>query len=441
MPRRSGRVADRVRRVPRVVAVNDARAADAVARVQAAAPGLAPTRSRPWSPRTSTPPSRTTSPCSAPTTSPARSSRCSASAASARRAGGSCRSPTRPASSDGWESPHTVVDVVTDDAPFLVDSVSAALVRHGYDLHLVFHPLLAHERVGVTSHLHLEIDRESDPEVLDALRDELELGGRRRLRRGRRLGHDARRGRSTLADRAAAHARPRPRRPTTSPRPRPSSTGWPTTTSRSWARCGSTPTGSSSPAPSSAWPGVARWCARARVIEGGAPWMLMLTKALARSTVHRDVPLDCVNVRRVDPDGTFARRDPLRRPLHRQRLQPVGRGDPAAAPEGRRRWSNGRASRPTSHDGRTLAYVLETYPRDELFRLAVDELSELAHRNRAHGPPPARPAVREPRPARRASSRAWCTSRATATRPSCACRSSTRCAPRSVGARSTSTCS
>src|SRR5207247_7145894 len=67
---------------------------------------------------------------------------------------------------DGWESPHTAVDVVTDDAPFLVDSVSAALVRRGYDLHLLFHPLLEVPGIGRTSHLHLEIDRESDPAVL-----------------------------------------------------------------------------------------------------------------------------------------------------------------------------------------------------------------------------------------------------------------------------------
>ena len=73
------------------------------------------------------------------------------------------------AARDGWDSPHTAVDVVTDDAPFLVDSVSAALVRRGYDLHLLLHPLLEHPGVGTTSHLHVEIDRETDPVVLAAL--------------------------------------------------------------------------------------------------------------------------------------------------------------------------------------------------------------------------------------------------------------------------------
>ena len=31
---------------------------------------------------------------------------------------------------------------------------------------------------------------------------------------------------------------------------------------------------------------------------------------------------------------------------------------------------------PAGHDGRTLAHVLETYPRDELFRLGLDELAD-----------------------------------------------------------------
>src|SRR5690242_19056670 len=56
---------------------------------------------------------------------------------------------------DGWESPHTVVEVVGDDAPFLVDSVSSALARRGYDIHLLIRPLFDVEGVGRTSHLHL----------------------------------------------------------------------------------------------------------------------------------------------------------------------------------------------------------------------------------------------------------------------------------------------
>ena len=41
---------------------------------------------------------------------------------------------------DGWSSARTVIQVVTDDMPFLVDSVTSALVQRDIDIHLVVHP-------------------------------------------------------------------------------------------------------------------------------------------------------------------------------------------------------------------------------------------------------------------------------------------------------------
>ena len=51
----------------------------------------------------------------------------------------------------GWVSPHTVVEIVTDDMPFLVDSVTSCLAQAGLSLHLVVHPHFMVERslVGV----------------------------------------------------------------------------------------------------------------------------------------------------------------------------------------------------------------------------------------------------------------------------------------------------
>ena len=43
----------------------------------------------------------------------------------------------------GWASGHTVVEVVTDDMPFLVDSVAAELGQEGRSIHLVVHPQLS----------------------------------------------------------------------------------------------------------------------------------------------------------------------------------------------------------------------------------------------------------------------------------------------------------
>lgn len=46
------------------------------------------------------------------------------------------------AESDGWQSPHTVVEVVTDDMPFLVASVTAEISRRDLAMHLVIHPVV-----------------------------------------------------------------------------------------------------------------------------------------------------------------------------------------------------------------------------------------------------------------------------------------------------------
>jgi len=42
----------------------------------------------------------------------------------------------------GWRSPHSVVEIVNDDMPFLVDSVTAELNRRELTVHLVIHPIL-----------------------------------------------------------------------------------------------------------------------------------------------------------------------------------------------------------------------------------------------------------------------------------------------------------
>jgi glutamate dehydrogenase len=48
--------------------------------------------------------------------------------------------------STGWQSPHTVIEIINDDMPFLVDSVTTALISQDLTVHLVIHPILAVER-------------------------------------------------------------------------------------------------------------------------------------------------------------------------------------------------------------------------------------------------------------------------------------------------------
>ena len=95
---------------------------------------------------------------------------------------------------DGFASPHTVVQVVADDMPFLPDSLTAELTRHGFGLHIAIHPVFVVERSpdgdllavlddgeartgDVTtvreSFHHIEIDRQADADVLDRLRLDL----------------------------------------------------------------------------------------------------------------------------------------------------------------------------------------------------------------------------------------------------------------------------
>ncbi|HEY8459952.1 MAG TPA: NAD-glutamate dehydrogenase, partial [Blastocatellia bacterium] len=42
----------------------------------------------------------------------------------------------------GWQSRHTVIEIVNDDMPFLVDSVTMEVNRHGLTIHLIIHPIM-----------------------------------------------------------------------------------------------------------------------------------------------------------------------------------------------------------------------------------------------------------------------------------------------------------
>ena len=81
---------------------------------------------------------------------------------------------------DGWTSPHTVVEIVNDDMPFLVDSVSMALTGLGYEIHQLQHPILPVTRdasgrrgtdgsTAAESLMHVEVGAQSDPAKLKAI--------------------------------------------------------------------------------------------------------------------------------------------------------------------------------------------------------------------------------------------------------------------------------
>src|SRR6185369_6328685 len=96
------------------------------------------------------------------------------------------------AEKNGWSLEHTVIEIVNDDMPFLVDSVSAEINRRDRTIHLLLHPVLRVRReqhgrrveitdtlaaptdVVVESYMHIEIDQETEQSELDNLRESIE---------------------------------------------------------------------------------------------------------------------------------------------------------------------------------------------------------------------------------------------------------------------------
>ncbi|KTC96555.1 NAD-glutamate dehydrogenase [Legionella erythra] len=93
----------------------------------------------------------------------------------------------------GWQTTHTVVEVLTTDMPFLVDSLRMVVNRMGFEAHLVIHmggltvkrneknqvvqvlprssnPAMDHKKdVFVEAPIFMEIDRQTDPAILEEL--------------------------------------------------------------------------------------------------------------------------------------------------------------------------------------------------------------------------------------------------------------------------------
>ena len=83
---------------------------------------------------------------------------------------------------NGWSLEHTIIEIVNDDMPFLVDSVTAEVNRRERNIHLLLHPVIkirrdanglrlgiATEDAVTESYMHLEIDQDSDPGELESI--------------------------------------------------------------------------------------------------------------------------------------------------------------------------------------------------------------------------------------------------------------------------------
>ncbi|MFE1444051.1 NAD-glutamate dehydrogenase [Streptomyces sp. NPDC058739] len=315
-----------------------------------------------------------------------------------------------------WASSHSVVEVVTDDMPFLVDSVTNELTRQGRGIHVVIHPqvvvrrdltgklieLLSTPHTGelphdahVESWIHVEIDRETDRadlkqitvdllRVLSDVREAVEDWEKMRdaaLRIAEDLpqepladdlrSQEIEEARELLRWLAADHFtflgyREYQLRDDDSLAAVPG-------TGLGILRSDPHHAGDESHPVS---PSFERLPADARA-KAREHKLLVLTKANSRATVHRPSYLDYVGVKKFDENGEVVgeRRflglfssaayteSVLRVPVVRRKVDEVLRGAGFS---------------PASHDGRDLLQILETYPRDELFQTPADELRAIA---------------------------------------------------------------
>jgi len=306
----------------------------------------------------------------------------------------------------GWKTSHTVIEIVNDDMPFLVDSVTAALNQRGINVHLVVHPVINVERDKDGKHvsfhqaavngkknakpesfMHFEVDEESDPGVLAEIEQELQ---------------------DVLSDVRAAVVDWKPvltqvdkiveKLKKNPPKLEKEQINegvalleWMADnhfTFLGFREYNFKAKGKSS---TENWEvvdgsglGILRDPAR-RIMTGKAemspevqeflhrPELIIVTKANARSTVHRAVHLDYVGVKKFDSKGEVVgeyRFTGLFTSAAYNRI-------PRDIPYLRRKVSSTlemAGFSKSSHDEKALAHILETYPRDELFQISVEEL-------------------------------------------------------------------
>ncbi|GAA3814245.1 NAD-glutamate dehydrogenase [Streptomyces chiangmaiensis] len=317
---------------------------------------------------------------------------------------------------NGWTCSHSVVEVVTDDMPFLVDSVTNELSRQGRGIHVVIHPQFVVRRdltgkllevlpdasggelphdAHIESWIHVEMDRETDRADLKQITADL----MRVLSDVREAVEDWEKMRECAL--RIAEGLQKESAPTDLPVAKLEEAGellrWLAADHFTFlgyreyelrdddvlAAVPGTGLGILRSDPHHVGddhhpvsPSFERLPADARA-KAREHKLLVLTKANSRATVHRPSYLDYVGVKKFDEHGNVvgerrflglfssaAYTESVRRvPVIRRKVEEV---------------LQGAGFSPNSHDGRDLLQILETYPRDELFQTPTDELRTIA---------------------------------------------------------------
>ncbi|MBI1274075.1 MAG: NAD-glutamate dehydrogenase [Alphaproteobacteria bacterium] len=309
----------------------------------------------------------------------------------------------------GWTSRHMVLEVSNDDMPFLVDSITGELNRHGLTVHMVVHPLLQIIRDGegkldrilnteeldpsarIESCMHIRFDK-CDKKLAAQLAKDIEnvLSDVRAVVQGwqKMLGKIS----DAIVELSAV---PESDYPSDDIHETRAFLHWLTENNYTFlgyreikVRRGEHPrydiiSGSGL--------GVLRndkvlafdrLAAGAKLSPGVHQFMrkqrlLLVLKTNRRSTVHRTVPMDAIFVPRYNKDGkivgerlfvglftsTSLTRTPREIPVLRRKIANVMQNSGFAM---------------NSHDGKALIHTLNTYPRDELFQISEKELERNA---------------------------------------------------------------
>jgi glutamate dehydrogenase len=305
---------------------------------------------------------------------------------------------------DGWTSPYTVVEVTSDDMPFIVDSVTMELSRQGSNIELIVHPVMRVVRDAegeltevlepgavsfgfvTESVIHVEVAHESDPERLSVLRAGVELV----LEEVRAAVEDWA---EMRAKTTALATELRRQAPPAEPHVLAETQAFLTWLAdehftflgyREYVLSPGEESAELSVVEGSGL-GILRGVSRtpSKTLTGKALALarstqpLVLTKANSRATVHRPSYLDYVGVKQFAPDGTVLgerrflglytttayKTTPREIPLLRDKVERVL--SHAAFP-------------PDSHDAKGLIDILESLPRDLLVQIDADDLFEIA---------------------------------------------------------------
>ncbi len=307
----------------------------------------------------------------------------------------------------GFVSPHTIIDVVNDDMPFLVDSVSLALTERSLTLHFLAHPIFsatrdvsgtltglqarAEAKTGkqrLESFQHVEVDRIVDPKALSALAAQIE----RSMRDVRVACADWARMRSAVRSTAQELGSMSARVDAEELSEACALLEWMENRHftflgyREYRLQGSkgreTLQADKSTGLGILRPGHRKSENTTRVLpsdirrQSRSRSLTLVTKANSLSTVHRPGYLDYVGIKQFDAKGRLVgeRRflglwtsaaynsNPREIPVLRQKVAQVAEHFALA---------------PDSHDGKALQHILESFPRDELFQASVAELNRI----------------------------------------------------------------